>query len=147
MQKSGKGTRNQNFKTFQGRQGANTHHVTTSNSPTGQKPRSSGQLGIGQLNSASQNLIKMANTSAFQFVDPKAKGRNVADQSLVSSTSLNQSSYATEASRLQIIDRSMNADTQIMLDHSKDSQFLGISTEMRGRVTRPKSKSKKAPKQ
>jgi len=48
MQKSSKGTRNQNFKTFQGRQGANTHHVTTSNSPTGQqKPRSSGHLGIG----------------------------------------------------------------------------------------------------
>ena len=89
----------------------------------------------------------MANTSGFQnmFLDPKAKGRNVADQSLISSTTLNQSSYATEASRLKVIDRSMNADSQIMLDHSKDSQFLGVSSEMRGRVNRPKSKSKKAP--
>jgi len=50
-----------------------------------QKPRSTGHIGIGQLNSASANLIKVQNPVGFQNVvigDKTAngvKGRNVID--------------------------------------------------------------------
>lgn len=81
----------------------------------------------------------MANTNGFVVMpEKKVKGRNAVDQSLFSSHSLNQSSYATEGRSLQMIDRSMNADSQ--LDHSIGGHGGDVRTRV---VARPKSKKSK----